>query len=193
MARPRAFNENLALNSAMFLFWQQGYEATSMKDIESVTGLRPSSIYNTFGNKNTLFSLTLEHYHQKVLLLRINSFLVDGDVLAGITQFFTTCFENIEKKESPSACFLVNTSCELGSKFPNIHKQLVAADENLKNAFESCIERGQASGQLPKTYQPGAMARHLLSILQGLLILSKIKPDKTYLNNAIKQTMSLLE
>ena len=55
MARTKAFDERRALIAAMLVFWEKGYEATSMQDLEQAMGLRRTSIYNAFGNKRSLF------------------------------------------------------------------------------------------------------------------------------------------
>jgi AcrR family transcriptional regulator len=46
----------------MLLFWEQGYEGTSMADLTQATGLNPSSIYAAFGDKHALFSLSVKRY-----------------------------------------------------------------------------------------------------------------------------------
>src|SRR5260370_2690602 len=62
MPRPREFSEMAALQAAIDCFWQRGYEATSMRDLAASMGLSAPSLYNTFGDKQTLFSRALELY-----------------------------------------------------------------------------------------------------------------------------------
>src|ERR1700691_2950791 len=60
--RPISFDKNAALEAAMLLFWERGFEGTSMADLTHVMGLNPSSIYASFGDKHTLFSLAVKRY-----------------------------------------------------------------------------------------------------------------------------------
>ncbi|WP_262705801.1 MULTISPECIES: TetR/AcrR family transcriptional regulator [Streptomyces] len=60
--RPRAFDMEKALEAAMRLFWEQGYEATSMARLREATGLSSASLYSAFDSKQGLFERTVEHY-----------------------------------------------------------------------------------------------------------------------------------
>ena len=60
--RPLSFDRDVALNQAMLLFWQHGYEATSLNDLTTALGVTPSSIYTVFGDKKGLFLAAVGHY-----------------------------------------------------------------------------------------------------------------------------------
>ena len=62
--RPRAFDPDKALDAAMRLFWEHGYEATSLAMLREAMGLTPPQIYNAFTDKETLFRLALARYHE---------------------------------------------------------------------------------------------------------------------------------
>ena len=66
MGRQFEFNRDEALTKAMEVFWQKGYKATSMKDLIEEMGIQPGSIYNTFGDKHSLFIESIKHYGQVV-------------------------------------------------------------------------------------------------------------------------------
>jgi AcrR family transcriptional regulator len=60
--RPISFDRDAALEAAMLLFWERGFEGTSMADLTAAMGLNPSSIYAAFGDKHALFSLVVKRY-----------------------------------------------------------------------------------------------------------------------------------
>ncbi|MEM8645620.1 MAG: helix-turn-helix domain-containing protein, partial [Pseudomonadota bacterium] len=64
MSGRKQFNEDEALEAAMRAFWQRGYEATSLSDLEAATGLNKSSLYNAFESKEALFVRCLERYSE---------------------------------------------------------------------------------------------------------------------------------
>lgn len=62
MARASAYDRDTALQSAMALFWDKGYHATSLKDLETALAMKPGSIYAAFTSKENLYLLALERY-----------------------------------------------------------------------------------------------------------------------------------
>ena len=86
MARPRSFDTDSVLTSAMMLFWQQGYEATSIRDLERASGLTAPSLYGAFGNKEALFTAALQRYVDTVIVPAIEASTALG--LSGIRTMF---------------------------------------------------------------------------------------------------------
>ncbi|WP_246772684.1 TetR/AcrR family transcriptional regulator [Paenibacillus polymyxa] len=62
MSRSKEFDETEVLDKAMQLFWEQGYEKTSMTDLVKHMGIHRRSLYDTFGDKHTLFLMALDRY-----------------------------------------------------------------------------------------------------------------------------------
>ena len=65
MPRPKSFDEDAVLDQAVELFWDRGYEGTSLADLEAHLGLGRQSLYNAFGDKHTLFLKALDRYRRK--------------------------------------------------------------------------------------------------------------------------------
>ena len=68
MGRPRGFVEEQVLDTVMDLFWERGYQATGLADLEEATHLKRSSLYRAFGSKEDLFSKALDRYIGRVTL-----------------------------------------------------------------------------------------------------------------------------
>jgi len=66
MARPREFDANDALEQAMQVFWDQGYQSTSLNALTRAMGISKSSFYEAFGSKHELYLSALEHYNATV-------------------------------------------------------------------------------------------------------------------------------
>ncbi|MGG4128868.1 helix-turn-helix domain-containing protein [Paenibacillus illinoisensis] len=66
MARSKEFEENVVLEKAMKLFWEQGYEKTSIADLVEHMGIHRRSLYDTFGDKHTLFLKAMDRFHDKL-------------------------------------------------------------------------------------------------------------------------------
>ena len=108
MARPRSFDADSVLSSVMTLFWQQGYEATSIRDLERASGLTAPSLYGAFGNKEALFTAALQRYVDTVIVPAIEAATALG--LPGVRAMFTSIAD--KDPALPRGCLLAVTSCE---------------------------------------------------------------------------------
>src|SRR3954470_2591512 len=87
--RPRSFDEDQVLDQIMFLFWQKGYEATGLVDLEQATGLGRQSLYGAFGDKRAFFLRVVEHYFERVLKPHIVDVLdAPGSARANVERIF---------------------------------------------------------------------------------------------------------
>ena len=105
--RPRAFNTDAALDKAVRLFWQRGYEATSMADLVAETGVAAASLYAAFGNKAGLFAAVIERYAATFsvhLYAPINDpALSTYDAVKGLLERAASSFS---EPGTPAGCFM---------------------------------------------------------------------------------------
>ena len=80
MARVKEFDEVKALEKAMHLFWNHGYDGTSLQMLEKAMGLVRTSIYNTYGNKRKLFNTVISHYEKTVIAQLMMSVEKESDI-----------------------------------------------------------------------------------------------------------------
>ncbi|MDG1858569.1 MAG: TetR/AcrR family transcriptional regulator, partial [Emcibacteraceae bacterium] len=67
VGRPREFDKDKVLKIIMNLFWENGYEATSLSEITSATGLKKGSLYSAFGDKHAMYLSAIDHYELNVV------------------------------------------------------------------------------------------------------------------------------
>lgn len=171
MPRQKQFDEQLALEKTMQLFWRQGYAGTSMKDIEKCLGLTPPSIYNAFGNKQRLFERSLHFYIERVVRQRVRTFLkVDDDPIAGIYHFFSSVIVSESEGCSRLGCLLTNSSAESNKISELIDQNIRQALEYIRTAFKMQLLLLQKRGALSLQLDLEATADSLLLNYQGLLI-----------------------
>lgn len=174
MARPKSFNKEQVLEAAMKVFWKQGFDATSMKDLEFATQLTPGSIYHEFGSKVGLFEHALNYYVDAVMQYRVHRYLVKSEEpVQCIRDFVVSSFKGVPKEVEGDACMLVNTATELGVSN-------VAISRVVKRGF-SVIERGlhkqlllaQSAKKVRADLDCEVAARQLVFLMSGLLVASK--------------------
>ncbi|MEM9332712.1 MAG: TetR/AcrR family transcriptional regulator [Pseudomonadota bacterium] len=150
MARPRTFNEDEIIEKAMFAFWKQGYEATSIGDLETATGISRISIYNAFGDKEGLFLKALSKYHQ-IAYDFFNEEFVNGG-LRSISELFEGIASD-KPNDAPQrfGCMLVNTVLDVetvGSKAEAIVQRCRC---DMLTAFAAAIEQAAKQGHIKNT------------------------------------------
>ncbi|RJQ66870.1 TetR/AcrR family transcriptional regulator [Pseudonocardiaceae bacterium YIM PH 21723] len=167
MPRPRTFDEQHAVQAAMRVFWEHGYEATSTQDLCDATGLGRSSIYNTFTSKHDLFTRALVHYmddrnERQLTILRDDS----RSARERIEAFLTLMTEG----EAQLGCFVVNTIAELAPHDPEI-ATLLDRDRTLRlGIVEQVIACGQRDGTITAAQPPAALATYLNAVIAGIRI-----------------------
>jgi TetR/AcrR family transcriptional repressor of nem operon len=192
MGRTREFDEEKALDAAMRLFWEKGYEATSLSDLTSRMGIQRPSIYSAFGDKKELFESALRKYTRIHASQVRNKLQHNQSAKEAFRSFFMGMVDD-EYKQSPSkGCFCINTMVELA---PHDEKFEILTREHqmyLSAIFQETIERGISSGDLTTNMNPKALAQTLVVSLIGLTVLMKSRPHRSFVDNSVESILTLL-
>ncbi|HEX2316525.1 MAG TPA: TetR/AcrR family transcriptional regulator [Thermomonospora sp.] len=185
MARPRTFDEDRVLDTVMRAFWENGYEATSTRDLCEVTGLDRSSLYNAFTSKGELFRRALARYAEtmnarqaelledrsrpaveriRVLLARI----VDDEVA-------------LARDGRGLGCLTVNTTVELAGRDPEIARMLERDLDRRLAGLRAVIEEGRRDGDVTSPRDAAALARFLNAVIAGIRVSAQGGADRAAL------------
>lgn len=168
MSRTTLYNRHEALERAIQLFWQKGFHATSLKDIEQALDMRPGSIYAAFGNKDGLFQEALDYYAQaglKELERTLGSY---ESPLSGLAAYMRQ-LGGIREKNLPSrACMLVKSLLELGAREQLALEKVEKLLAGMEARFAACFVEAQQLGELDDTLDPLRLARRLQAEVMGL-------------------------
>ncbi len=189
MARPKTYDEDTVLTAAMLCFWRRGYTATSMKHLEEATGLTPSSLYNSFSSKDSLFLRSLDHYMEKVVFRRLNDYLKTDDPVAGIQAYVLDCFRG---KAPAQGCLLINTSTELGPHDDAVREKVADGMKAVEKALLAALMRAQQQGDIPQEADIQNRAVHIGLLMNGMLVNSCISRNKSWLDSAMGSIRNLL-
>ena len=191
MARNKAFDEKEVLKKAMELFWEQGYEKTSMQDLVDHMGIHRRSIYDTFGDKRTLFMSSLTYYEELItheMKKIINGNLPTKEAVRKVFEFALNAAEYY-----PTGCLAVNAAVELSLLDEEIAQRSTEMFNSTENVFSQLIKQGQAKGELSKEIDPVAVSRFLHNNLLGIRVLIKTNYTKKELESIIDVTLSVLD
>ncbi len=151
MARPRAFNEDIVIQKAMAIFWERGYELTSVTDLEKATGLSRVSIYNTFGDKQGLFLRVLDLYHDNATLAFQH--MASGS-LEDLERFFEWFAQpSPSDASSRSGCLMVNTILGIWQIEQPIYEKIETYRNMLRGIYASALQNARERGEMEATDQ----------------------------------------
>lgn len=193
MARPRSFDKDVVLNQVMVLFWEKGYGATSMMDIQKATGLKPGSLYDCFGDKHQLFLDTIAHYRNTVVRDRLDKLTAPGPARARLNEFFEDLIEFSLGEGKKMGCLMSNTAIELAQVDPQTRGLVQDNLVEIAEAFCEVVRDGQTSGEFKTTEAPEDVARFLLCSLQGLRVLAKSATTKETLTTSARLALKILD
>jgi TetR/AcrR family transcriptional regulator, transcriptional repressor for nem operon len=169
MARPRTFEIDEALDSAIGVFWDHGYEATSMADLMTAMGLQKGSIYKAWKDKRALFQAALRRYLEQGYE-RLQA-LAAGDPEAAL-QALLAHFRGACTKGN-RGCLAMNTTVELGPHDARAVKLLAAHHARVVGLFADVIRRGQTAGAFRKDRSAQDLAQFVLVVVTGMLTRSR--------------------
>jgi TetR/AcrR family transcriptional regulator, transcriptional repressor for nem operon len=192
VARTKEFDPDAVLQKAVELFWERGYEATSMADLVEHLGIARASIYATFGGKHELYLKAFERYLQTRDPNVVEMLSQPGPALPAVRALVTAYADESIEDEHRRGCMVVNSAVELFGRDSETARRVEASWDVLETALTSALTRARAQGELPADKDPRALARFLLVLLQGMRVLGRAHPDPGRLRDATEQALSLL-
>ncbi len=191
MARPKGFEPDAALEKAITLFREKGYEAASMQEMVAATGLNCSSLYNTFGDKHTLFLAALELYitRQREEIVE----LLEPPTLR--LSAVRTLLENIADRiaaEQGSCCLVAGTATELAERDEDVARIIRGQFNWMEETFRQLFAEAQRTGELNPARDTRALSRFLNSSILGLVVTGTTNRNRKVLQDIIDTTMIAL-
>lgn len=171
MPRKKTFTIEFALDKAMELFWERGYQNTSMREIAEHLGLSRSSIYATFGDKHTLFVETLRRYGAECRAPGLSDLGTAESPRDALVKVFELAIADAGEARRRDHCLLINTAMQLMYSDPEVNQVVESAFLEMENSFRSAIERAVTGGEVAAAVNAVQTARSLLSIYLGLCVL----------------------
>ncbi|MGW9018968.1 TetR/AcrR family transcriptional regulator [Priestia megaterium] len=193
MARSKEFEESEVLDKAMRLFWEQGYEKTSMTDLVEHMGIHRRSLYDTFGDKHTLFLKAMDRFGDTI----------SADVASGVkrsktaTEALQFMFEfmirlNVDEG-LPSGCLMVNSAVELAARDVDVDTKSTKSFTSTEQKLKEIILWGQKDGEFTSDYDAKELAEYLNNVLVGIRVMARTSVTKEKLHRLSSMSIKFLE
>jgi len=169
--RPVVFDRGAALNKAMKLFWERGYEGTSFDDLIAAMGISASSFYNSFGSKEALYCEATQAYlewagHWFFAILNDPS----TDTRTAFALLLAATAEEFTRGDHPLGCMisLAGTHCSPGMK--NIREMMAEHRAFSESAMAARLRKGVADGDLPAETDCDILAAYYSAVARGFAV-----------------------
>lgn len=193
MARTKEFDKEEVLTKAMYAFLQQGYEATSMQTLVSKMGINRGSIYNTFGDKKSLFLAAITHYEETVVKNITTTLMTSDAGKQTIIDLFRGFVVSMAKEENCYGCLITNTAVELCPHDAEAKTRINTSFCQMVRAFKHTLKLSQVKGEIDSQKDINSLANYLTSNLQGLRVMGKVNRDFGTLNSIVDVILSVLD
>lgn len=193
VGRPLTYDTDHVLDEAMALFWQSGFEATSLSDLVEVMHLSKSSFYQGFGSKHNLFVQCLERYRtQTTAMLRDRLSLAESGHQF-VADTLAWAIEEVFADLDPKGCLIMNTASEFSQRDPQIAELVHEGLETYRAIFEEAVVRGQQEGGIRADKEAGVLASYLVTTMSGLRTMVKAGTDRAALTEMVAIALDALQ
>lgn len=195
MARTKAFDEATVIQRARDLFWEQGYQATSIQELEVATGLSRSSIYRFFGGKRALYERTLAEYQRENLRGMKEFLAAPGDLRTRLRALFHRILD-VETKPGnncSAGCYIVNSTTELATTCPDTFSFVATNREKFVHLLTEAFREAQERGEVSPAVDPVTQANLIFVGYNGLQVVTKTGIAPEALSATIDQLLTGLD
>lgn len=176
----------------MNLFWSCGYEATGMQALTEHMGISRQSLYNTFGDKQSLLLQAIEYYDKFLFKKWREMLLTPGSPLKGL-KVLLQFMEVYATSDQFRGCLFANTTLELSHREHEVKellkKKAVKSDRLIEDTLRNAVQKGE----LVESVNARALARFIMNNLRGLMVTAKGGATKAEIKDIISSLQKHIE
>ncbi|HEY2531213.1 MAG TPA: TetR/AcrR family transcriptional regulator [Xanthobacteraceae bacterium] len=191
LGRPREFDRDKALETAMRLFWNRGYEATSISDLTSAIGITPPALYGAFGDKKRLFLEAIQRYEQGIGCFAHKALTEEPTAELAIRRLLLDALKSFTDPKNPKGCLVVlgATNCTIESS--DIFEAVAERRRMAEGAVRARIAAGRKAGELSDNVDINALAGIVTATLYGLAVKARDGAPRARLRAVVDQLMTM--
>lgn len=175
MAGVRQFDEAQALEKALSLFWNKGYANTTMQELAEVTGVQRGSLYNAYGDKETLFLRVFALYRERYAA-QMREALDKPRLRDALRSFFAFVVQSITTGEPTRGCLSTKTVVGTENLEAPIQLEIRALLDELESVLYERLSRPEDADQL--ALPPRQAARLIVTMTRGLVVIERVYQDE---------------
>jgi len=193
MPRRKQFEPDVALRQAMELFWEKGYESTSIQDLVEGMGINRFSLYDTFKGKRELFESAMGLYLEEQVEPQVKEMREGKEGYDCVRRYFEAIVARATGPAGWWGCLMVNTAVELAPKDRGAAKRVEEFLESLEEGFYRALVRGRKAGEVGSILPTRLLARFLAGNVLSLHVMARIRTPMKELKRHAELGLSVLQ
>ncbi len=191
MPRQKEYDRQAVIENAGAIFYKKGFEATSMADLVTATGLNTASMYKEFKSKEGLFEASLDNYLTQHIQGLIEE-MVEAPSLAALVAYLEK-LKDYAQSDAFNGCLLMNNLAELNIASDGTIDRIEALYQHLEILFKNCLEAAKAEGQIPAGKDTSQLADFILCIVNGITFYARVESRRSKLPGILQQALDALK
>lgn len=191
IGRSKEFDKEQVLHNAMLVFWEKGYAEASIPDLLDAMGLSRSSLYETFGDKETLYKEALQQY-KKIGESKRNLLINAESAKEGIRQYFEKHIAFVFDDELPNGCLITKAAVGLDTPDEEMRNFIRDRFNQLEQLFYELLKKGQQAGEIDSSKDIKVISFLLLNLNHSINVSSKVKTDRKMYHDMINSVIETL-
>lgn len=188
MGRPREFSEAAALDAAMRVFWEKGYEGASLDDLTLAMGINRSSLYASFGDKEKLFNRVITRYSEGPLAF-VREALQQKTARAVVDHLLRFSVSFLADSTHPRGCLSLQGGLACGSGSEGVNRAMIDWRRQGLEILEKRMRRAQKEGDLSKDVDAKDLARYISVVMNGLSVQAVNGATRTEMNRTVRMAL----
>jgi AcrR family transcriptional regulator len=169
MGRPRSFDVDVALDQALQVFWQKGYEGASLTDLTEAMGINRPSLYCAFGSKEELFRKALDRYAEGPASYVCRA-LNEPTARKVAEKLLYGAVASMCNPNTPNGCIMVQAALACGDETQRVQQELAERRGEAQEALHQRFERAKTEGDLPPDCDAADLARYITTVTNGMAV-----------------------
>lgn len=188
--RPRVFDMDEALEKALKIFWDRGYEGASLAELTETLGINKPSLYAAFGNKEELFKKALTKYAEGPVAF-VNKVIKEPTARKVAENFLLRAADFLTDASHPKGCMIVQGALSSGESTEMIKSLLMQYRASYESLLAKRFEQAKVDGDLPSDANPKYLAKYLATVHQGMSVQATSGASKNELIEIAKLALGI--
>jgi len=192
MPRKKQFDPEMALQQAMELFWERGYEATSIQNLLDRLGINRFSLYDNFQGKKALYHAALDRYSAIQVAPLLQDMLDGPGGLSSVHGYFHRVLVHLSGPAGWWGCFMVNAAVEVAPRDRRTANRVEGHFQAQEQAFYRALVRSRKGGEISTMLPARALARFLSQASLSLNVMARTRAPLKALRQQVQMSLSVL-